>query len=269
MDAKHPPRLPLVGLALAAVTGIAFGDFFHPDPRLAAAIALLCLAGGVRKTWALLLATAAIFAAVHVWQWQENPSRAWARTIAPEPRAVRITGIIIDEPEPVQGSAGRWRAKVRAEKWEVDGHVFHRTTDLVARWQGGSSPRYGDLWSIEGVVAAPEAPRNPGQFDARLWRERQNVFLELRGRETDRSRLIARDRGSPIKAAAIASREWIMRALGLGLENDESVRAVIAGITLGAREDAAESFADAFRQTGTMHLFSINEPKTPFFYPIT
>ncbi|MEI7863841.1 MAG: ComEC/Rec2 family competence protein [Chthoniobacterales bacterium] len=258
MDAKPPSRLPLVGLALAAVAGIAVGDIFDPDPRFAVAVGLLCLVGGARKTWALLLATAAIFAAVHVWQWQDNPSRAWARAIAPEPRAVRVTGIIIDEPEPVQGSVGRWRTKVRTEKWEVDGRTFHRTTDLVARWQGESTPRYGDLWSIEGIVAAPEAPRNPGQFDARLWRERQNVFLELRGRETDRSRLIARDRGSAVKAAAIASREWIMRALGLGLENDESVRAVIAGITLGAREDAAESFADAFRQTGTMHLFSVS-----------
>ncbi|MFM8230844.1 MAG: hypothetical protein ACKOAL_06440, partial [Chthoniobacterales bacterium] len=45
------------------------------------------------------------FAAAHVWQWQENPTRIWAENIAPEPRAVRITGVLLEEPAPVEGSA--------------------------------------------------------------------------------------------------------------------------------------------------------------------
>jgi len=36
------------------------------------------------------------------------------------------------------------------------------------------------------------------------------------------------------------------------------VRALIAAITLGARDDAAEEFNAAFRQTGTLHLFSVS-----------
>ncbi|MGA0849146.1 MAG: ComEC/Rec2 family competence protein, partial [Chthoniobacterales bacterium] len=90
------------------------------------------------------------------------------------------------------------------------------------------------------------------------WWARQGVFLELRNRDATQAELLARDEGSPIKAAAIAAREWIMRTLGLGLESRPEIHAVIAGITLGAREDAAEDFEPAFRQTGTLHLFAVS-----------
>ena len=258
MNDVKPPRLPLAGIALCAVLGILAGEWIAPDPRWSAAIAAIAIVAAWWSPSALLAATVAVFAAAHVWQWQENPSRSWAEVVAPEPRALRVTGILLDEPVPVEGSADRWRARMRAEKWEIDGRKVGQRSDLVVRWRGDKVPRYGDRWAIDGIAARPQPPRNPGEFDAVSWYARQGIFLELRGREGDEARLVARKQGSPLKAAALDARAYILRTLGIGLENDQTVRALIAAITLGARDDAAEEFNAAFRQTGTLHLFSVS-----------
>ncbi|MFM7375294.1 MAG: ComEC/Rec2 family competence protein, partial [Chthoniobacterales bacterium] len=80
----------------------------------------------------------------------------------------------------------------------------------------------------------------------------------LRGRAGDHARRIAGNQGSALKAAALEARAYILRTLGLGLDDAPTVRALIAAITLGARDDAAEEFNAAFRQTGTLHLFSVS-----------
>ncbi|NDC59814.1 MAG: ComEC family competence protein, partial [Alphaproteobacteria bacterium] len=219
---------------------------------------MIALAAAWWNPSALFAATIAVFAAVHVWQWQENPSRLWARAIAPAPRAVRVTGIIVEEPAAVDGSTDRWRARIRTESWEIDGRRARQSSLIVARWRSARAPRYGERWSIDGIAACPRPPRNPGEFDAVSWYARQGIFLELQGRESDAARCLAKDRGSPLQTAAIGARSRILQTLGLGLENAPAVRALIAAITLGARDDAAAEFNAAFRQTGTLHLFSVS-----------
>ena len=258
MKNRTLPRLPLAGLALCAIAGIAAGEWIAPDPAWAALVAIAALLAAWRSPNALWAAVIAVFAAVHVWQWQENPSRLWAGAVASAPRAVQVTGILIDEPVPVEGSADRWRARLRTEKWRIDGHEVNQKSDLTVRWRSEKTPRYGDRWMIEGIVARPQPPRNPGEFNAVTWLGRQGIFLELRGREADASRRLAQNQASPIKAAALQARASILHTLGLGLEDAPTIRALIAAITLGVRDDAAEEFNAAFRQTGTLHLFSVS-----------
>ncbi len=258
MSAKPLPRLPLCGLAAFAVAGIWAADRFSPDPRamVAAACACLLLApwrGGLLPLW---LAAACAFGAAHVWQWQENPARAWAADIAAEPRAVWVTGVLTDEPAP--SAAGTWRCRMRAERWEIAGRVAGLEQEIVVRWKTDETPRYGDRWRIEGVANKPRGPSNPGEFDAADWLARQGVFLEVRGRRNDRAELLGPDEGSPVKAAALSTRAWMLGTLGLGVEDAPDIRALVAGITLGARGTDADAFADAFRQTGTFHLFSVS-----------
>ena len=258
MKTRPIPRLPLGGIALAAVVGILAGEWIAPDPRWSVTIAALALGAAWWNPSSLFAATIAAFAAVHMWQWQENPSRLWAEAVAPEPRAVRVTGVLVDEPAPVAQSADRWRSRIRTEKWEIDGRKVEQRSDLIVRWRSDRTPRYGERWTIDGIAARPSTPRNPGEFDAASWYARQGIFLELRGRESDGSRRVASNQGSPLKAAALHARAYILHILGIGLENDDTVRALIAAITLGARDDAAEEFNAAFRQTGTLHLFSVS-----------
>ena len=258
MKSRTLPRLPLAGLALCAIVGIAAGEWIAPDPVWAALIAVIALLAAWWNPSALWAAVIAVFAAVHVWQWQENPARLWAEVVAPVPRAVQVTGILVDEPVPVEGSTDRWRARLRAEKWKIDGRELRQESDLIVRWRSEKTPHYGDRWMIEGIVARPQPPRNPGEFNAPSWLGRQGIFLELRGREADASRLLAQDQASPIKAMALQARARILHTLGIGLEDAPTIRALIAAITLGVRDDAAEEFNAAFRQTGTLHLFSVS-----------
>ena len=252
------PRLPLAGIALCAVAGILAGEYIAPQSQWTAAIAIVTLAAAWWRPSFLRAATIAVFATAHIWQWQMNPARLWAQEIAHEPRALRVTGVLIEEPAPVAGSSDHWRARMRTEKWNIDGLEAHQSSDIVVRWRSEKTPRYGDRWSVEGIASRPQPPRNPGEFDAVSWLGRQGIFLEVRGRESDLSRRLAADKGSPLKAAALEARAGILDTLGIGLESAPTVRALIAAITLGARDDAAEEFNAAFRQTGTLHLFSVS-----------
>ena len=244
---------------MAAVSGILLAEYLALDPRWLAGIALLAALAARRRggTPALLLAFAAAFAAVHTWQWRENPARIWAAEFAPAPREVRITGVIIDEPQ--QGESGAWRAPLLVESWsDREGQSIALPGRIVARWKSENVPRYGDRWEITGRVSMLPPPRNPGEFDAAEWWGRRGVYLEMRANPAVPTRLLERGLGSPVKSAALAARAWMLHTLGLGLPDAPALRALIAGVTLGARDTQADEFAEAFRLTGTFHLFSVS-----------
>jgi ComEC/Rec2-related protein len=255
-------RIPLAGLALAAVAGILLAEYGSTNSRFLLGISAvgLLLACGRQGQLPLWLATVSIFAVAHDWQWNNNPDRRWAEALSTPPRTVQVTGVLTAEPTEIsQTTAGtNWSGEMYAESWTIDGRKMMLPAKIRARWSSRTAPRYGDRWTIEGVVSRPSPPRNPGQFDAASWLARQGIFLELRSRHENAAKLRARDQGSPIKKAALSTREWILRTLGLGLEGDEGIRAVMAGITIGARDDDAETFSDSFRQTGTLHLFAVS-----------
>lgn len=263
MPSRPLPRLPLAGVALSAVAGILAAEHLPLPPQAAVVLAAFFVffaawRGATPWVW---LAAACTFAAVHGWQWQQNPSRLWAATIAAEPRTVEITGVIVDEPatSSAPGKASNsWRARMRVEQWDASGRRVNLPAEVRVRWTTGNPPRYGDRWQIGGTVSRPDKPRNPGEFDAADWAARQGIFLEVRGGAHDRSELLARGQGSPVMAAALATRAWMLSTLGLGVEDAPAIRALVAGITLGARDAESDEFADAFRQTGTFHLFSVS-----------
>ena len=257
---KNPPprRLPLLGLALAAVAGILLAEYVAAEPVVLLAIAVVALLAAVwrRGTIALLAAAVAIFALAHTWQWRQDPERILADAIFEGAREARLTGVLLDEPK--ESAPGTWRAPLRVEKWTIDGRAARPPVHLVARWTADVLPRYGERWELEGVVSRIPGPRNPGQFNAADWWGRRGVFLEMRSNRDTPARRLAGHAGSPLQSAALAARGWMLRTLGLGLENAPGLRALIAGITLGARDTESDQYADAFRQTGTFHLFSVS-----------
>ena len=259
MTPRSLPRLPLLGPALAAIAGILVAEYTGVAPIWFALAAALGLVGTFIPrvgTSALLVATASGFALLHVWQWREDPARLWAGQLGTEPREVRIAGILTEEPK--ENPPGVFRAPMRVDRWDVDGRRIELSSKIVVRWSPGKTPRYGDRWEITGVVSRIPPPRNPAEFDAADWWGRRGVYLDLRAGRDNPARLLARNQGSPILAAALSAREWMLRTLGLGLDNAPHIRALIAGITLGARDSEADEYADAFRQTGTFHLFSVS-----------
>jgi len=251
-------RLPLAGLALAAVGGILLAEYFPVDPRIPAGIAAAALlfAPWRAGTASLAVATASVFALAHLWQWREAPARLWAADIAAQPCHAIVTGVLTEEPR--ENPPGVFRAPLRIEDWQLDGRRLDLPSDVVVRWSAERPPRYGDRWEIGGTLSRIAPPRNPAEFDAAEWWGRRGVFLELRGARDAPARLLARNQGSAVRRIALEARAWMLRTLGLGLDSAPRIRALIAGITLGARDAEADEFADAFRQTGTFHLFSVS-----------
>lgn len=259
MPQTFSPRLPLLGIALAATAGILAAEYLVPSPRVLAAITLAALAVSAWRgnTAAVLVAAAGAFALAHTWQWNASADRAWAEAVVPlAARHAIVSGVLVDEPE--ETAPGIWRARMRAERWDFGSGEVKQTSDIVVRWRSAEPARYGDRWRIGGELTSFPPPRNPGQFDAASWWARQNVYLQLRSRHGAEADLSARNEGSPVQASALAARAWIMRTLATGLSSLPEIQAVIAGIALGAREPAADEFTPAFRQTGTLHLFAVS-----------
>lgn len=258
---KTFPRLPLVGVALFVVLGIGISDKFSPDPRLLLALAILglCLAPCRRGRVGLWIAAACVFGVVHTWQWQSNPARVWAHTMIAEPRTVQVTGVLVDEPALLASAndSKTWRCRMRTERWKLEENEIPFVTEILVRWTSERAASYGDRWRIDGDVQHPPAARNPGEFDVADWLARQGVFLEMHGRSNN-AELLTRHAGSSIKNAALVTRGWMLKTLGIGVEGAPALRALVAGITLGVHENASDQFADAFRQTGTFHLFSVS-----------
>lgn len=258
------PRLPLAGLAAAAVAGIVLAEYstLSAETLFPLAVAALMAAACFGRTGLTWLAAAAVFAAVHAWQSSEDPARAWAAALLREqPLTAKITGVVDTEPEEAGAAAGGariWRALVRAESWEIGGRRIVFGTGVVVRWPATEPPRYGDRCEWQVVVSAIPPARNPHEFDAAAWWARRGVFLQARAAATEDVTLFERDRGSPVIAAALQARAWMLRTLGLGLEDAPGIRGLIVGTTLGARDTEAARYADAFRQTGTFHLFSVS-----------
>lgn len=253
----------MAGVALASVVGILIADHASPPPELLLALTItgLALARGRLGLPAIWMTAAGAFALIHLWQWQDNPALRWAETLAPPPRTVVLTGILTNEPKEIrrgQNHTSHWRARLRAETWTINGETLPLDGALVVQWTALEVPRYGDRWTIEGTLTRPRPARNPDQFDTEGWLARQGIFLELRSSDPSSSQMLARDKGSPIRAAALQARTWVLHTLGLGLEQDGVIRAIIAGITLGVRQEEAKPFIPAFRQTGTLHLFAVS-----------
>ena len=252
------PRLPLAGLALAAVAGILFAEFLGPEVRLLFALFLFALPLALWRggTAALCVATASAFALAHTWQCRDDPGLLWAEHIAEQPREARVAGVLTEEPK--ENPPGVYRATMRVERWDLEGRRLALPGKVVVRWSTRTPPRYGDRWAISGLLSRIAPPRNPAGFNAAEWWGRQGVFLELRSGRDSTARRLDRDQGSPLRSAALGARAWMLGTLGVGLADAPRIRALIAGLTLGARDTEADEYADAFRRTGTYHLFSVS-----------
>lgn len=249
-------RLPLAGLAIAAALGVWASDMLVPDPlwlAAAAAVFLLVGAGARGGTMALCAGAACVFGAAHAWQWSANPARLWAGDVASIPRTTEVTAVLVEEPG--ETSSDSWRARAKIEEWKFGEASPAHPAEVLVRWSGGDTPHYGDKLRFAGLLSRPERARNPGQFDTGQWLERSGVFLELRATS---AMLVSRGNGSALQSWAYAARGWMLRTLALGLEDAPDARSLIAGVALGARDAESDRLDDAFRQTGTVHLFSVS-----------
>lgn len=251
-------RNPLFGAALVAGAGILLAEF----SGLAPAAALMLL--GATLLWFLMRRSAAAawlvlgasFCTLHAFTLRPVSALELASRIGPQGRSVRVTGVIADQPRTREESR-YYRCTLQVESIRWNGEEHPCAALLAVSWPE-EAPRYGDRVEIDGWLRHPEPPRNPGQFDFAAWLARRGILNELWLREASDARVLASGQGSTLVELSARFRQWTHDRLRLDLEQEPAVAAVIASMVLGTADEAADQLAEAFRQTGTFHLFAVS-----------
>ena len=230
-------RHPLLGCALVAAAAVVAADG-HPAAAAVALAALGLLVWSGRRRIALLAGlVAALAAGLHGWDVSQRESR---RPPAGSATAYEGELRILAEPRP-----GGWRWSALAERSDRGGRVWLRGR--------GPLPRPGSRVAVRGSLRAVPAPRNPGEFDARPWLDRQGVVAQLRSRGPIREVEAPpawRDFGQDLRAAF---RESVTR----GLDPLSREAAVIRAVVLGEHPDD-DRLVEPFRRSGTLHVFAVS-----------
>jgi ComEC/Rec2-related protein len=254
-------RLPLLGLALAAIVGIGISDIWRLPlaPLMGVGFVLLVLCWAIPRTGLCLALASTVFAAVHTVRHQEDPARGLEMSLAAGPRVATAFGVVISEPDPLpyfsKKRTGTFRLQV--DRLEVAESSIECDTKLAVTWSG-PLPVYGDKVRVRGSLRPLEFPRNPGEFDYSAYLRRQGIFASLDTQSLVDCVIESHDAGNPLIAFGLTSRRWMQRQLMLDLEDSPDVSTLIASMVLGARGDTPEDVKDLFRRTGTLHLFAVS-----------
>ncbi|WP_166647029.1 ComEC/Rec2 family competence protein [Prosthecobacter fusiformis] len=114
------------------------------------------------------------------------------------------------------------------------------------------------VYEISGRLSLPRPPMNPGQFDSVNYGLRMGWIAHLRAQEINLVEEDAIALRFHLLHAAETSRQWITKQLSLGLEKEDKDAAVILAMALGASDAAGEDIEDAFRDSGTLHVFAVS-----------
>lgn len=254
------PRLPLLGLALAAVAGIALADQWPPPlglmvPTVLALALLVWRTGG---PWLCRIWVALAFAAVHLLRVHHGPEAAMARVVETRAHPVEIEGVVWSEPVSFTSGRGEPLANFVLRTDAVQLGEARITSHLLCsvRWLG-TAPVYGDRVRLRGQAEALPPPRNPGEFDSAAWQRRRGVAFTVQLWSRADGAILAHGQGHWAERFAIASRAWVKRKLEIGHEG-ASEAALIESMVLGLRGETPVEMKELFQKTGTLHLFAVS-----------
>ncbi len=253
---------PLFGLAVAAVVGIVGADIF-PMGMAWAAGAVVAVTGVVRGrlAWWIYAAVAACFGLAHVMELRDPLRELTERRLAPGGSVqATVTGVVSDAPmESLRGNS--WQFPLEVEALHSGGEAWPaRHCRLYVRISEVSqAPVYGDRITLTGLLRRPAPVRNPGEFDFDSYLKRSGFAAEFSSVDAEgRWQRLEAGQGNPVTAAALRSRDWIAAVVTRDLEDSPDIAATVRTMVLGTREKTPDDITDAFRASGTMHVFSVS-----------
>jgi ComEC/Rec2-related protein len=257
-------RFPLGGVLLAAIVGILLASSLGSTWALVIGLigGSLLLLPFHRQGGVVLAATAAAFALLQLWCWNDAPALQLALWFDAHPQEVAVQGIVVAEPK--IAPSGMATFSLLLEKiTTLDGAQQSITLPVQTqvRWAAAnpaSTPVYGDRVSFQAVGDRLSPPRNPGEFDYREWLERHGIYTRFSIDPSQPGKVLAHGQGNPFMAWALSARHRMETILSTDLNDAPLELSAIKGITLGVTENAPEGFTDDFRFTGTMHLFAVS-----------
>lgn len=258
---------PLASLALVAVAAIIVAEaafLFVQDTTLFCMAAVACLAMLLLPQWTpSAIPVGLVFASIHVVGLQETLFHPLRDELLGKDRVEAIlTGSLMPAAEAGGGGGDGSRQQVTITASDIrlpgDGRQIHGTAKLRG-WMTPHTPLPdAGTYEIAGRLRLARAPTNPGQFDSAAYALRQGFVAEVDVRTV---RLVEVD-PLPLKTwllqAAERSRTWIEQQLAAGIEDDEQVLALVSGMVLGVTDETSAELQRPFRNSGTLHVFSVS-----------
>lgn len=143
-----------------------------------------------------------------------------------------------------RGGGGFWEGAVvlRGGKWD----------GVKVWWEGrGEPPVDGAVVEGVGTFVEVRGPRNPGEFDEAAWLRRKGVIAIFQGRT------LAVATGDFAKWGA-SVRRGFRTAVTAGLDENSDQAKVIRATVIGEAPADADELVAAFRNSGTLHIFSVS-----------
>lgn len=261
-------KAPLLFAAFAGIVGIVLADQGRPFAVVLAALVPLSLAGAVlllRRSRALATVLTGLALALVLFGWRQSERLAdiaafpLASVLAAEQSAeIEGEGWIADTIDEGSRSVS---TTVQIESLVIAGRRLpcdHRVPCWIQKRP--TSLGYGTPVRFTGRLVPLESSPVPGGFDAKAFYFRQSGSLaKLEIREGDTFEVRAGHAGSSIVRAALDMRGRLEAALLLGVPPDhEPYARLVAAMALGAREGSPEELEEAFRHSGTLHLFAVS-----------
>lgn len=258
---------PLARLALAAVVGI---TLIEQGVGVGRESALLFLAAASCITalfcphrFPLEVPVALVFAFIHQVRLDETRDhRLRAELIGGGRVEALVTGYLTPAVELGGGGGDGERQQVTLDATDIVFPTTHQHLIAPTRLRAWMTPKEplppAGVCEVRGRLRIPQGPTNPGQFDSAAYALRQGFVADM----DVRSVRVLRADPLPFLTwflnTAERSRDWISRQLETGIEGEKDSIALIRGMVLGLSDETSADLQRPFRNTGTLHIFSVS-----------
>ncbi len=255
---------PLTVFGLAAVAGVILADWSSVRLNfwLMAAVVLTLWFGWRRRTmlgWVPLVFAA--FMTLHGWHLKQtffHPLHEQLLALPDRPNPVGMKARLFPWTEGAELDESSAIGEVMELRWGRAGMYRVTSAQVKVRLPDGWQLTEPGVYEIEGLLTLLRSPQNPGQFDAAGYGLRMGRVALL---QADGVKLLKPEPWSlsfHLLHWAETSRQWMSRALARGIETEEQATAVLLAMALGASDAAGEDIEDAFRNSGTLHIFAVS-----------
>lgn len=255
---------PLFALAVAAVTGTVIADHWDLQPAWILGILVLgsCLLfwrkPSLARAFPAVLFILAYLHAVRLADTFDHPLRQHLLTLPDHPSPATLQGYLYPWTEGAELDQATALCEVTHMRWGSIGPFLPMKAWIKVQLPEGTLLKEAGHYEINGVLSLPRPPTNPGQFDSVNYSLRMGWVAFLRAQDMI---LMEKD---PVALrfhllhAAESSRQWITEQLSKGLENEGDHAGVILAMALGTSDAAGDDIEDAFRDSGTLHVFAVS-----------
>lgn len=257
-------KYPFLILAIPAIAGILWAERFSWQPSTALFIVTLfvwLIAIWKPLRWLVYPGAFLLFGFLHANRLSHtysHPLRLHLQQVPRQSEDVTLRGRLYPWTEGAEMDAKSVFCLMEEWRGHRDVAFTRLAAPLKVRLPAGYQLESPGLYELRGTLSLPKPPSNPGQFDSADHALRKGSVATLKAWDIQ---LLHGDTFSPrfhLLHAAENSRQWMIQKLSLGLEAEGRHTGVILAMALGASDAAGEEIEDAFRDSGTLHVFAVS-----------